>query len=221
MKVLMLVISSDTFPSYASNRGAWRHYMKSDPRIDIWFIQYRAGSLELTEDTLWLPGTESYDGILPKTLDSIDYFLQRDTYDFVVRTNLSSFWNIPALLRHLETLPTTGVYSGGVTYYDRLDVTYASGSGFIMTPDIAMKLVENRSIAESVRVIDDVDIGYAMMKLGIPLLPASRVDLTTDSKNIEPYDPNAYHYRLRRNDRYGEADVMIKLLERQKNECVP
>ena len=94
----MLVVSSDTEPVYDGHRKLWLSFMNSNPQIECYFIQYRDGPQAIKGNTFWLTGKESFPAILTKTIDSIDFFLQKDKYDFIVRTNLSSLWNFNKLL---------------------------------------------------------------------------------------------------------------------------
>lgn len=204
MKILMLIISSDTDPVYEDHRKLWRSYMKSSPYIDAYFIQYRDGELEKNEDTLWLPGKESFEGIIYKTIDSLEYFLNKDKYDFIIRTNLSSVWNFNAVLDYLSTLPSEKVYSGIIGNYK--GISYVSGSGIIMTSDTCRILIENKNLAYSVGIIDDVDIGYTLAKCQIEYTVGKRVDGTM-------YVSNNYHYRCKlRNNPVLEIENMKQLI---------
>ncbi len=203
MKVLMLIISSDTDPVYQEHRKIWSSYMNSNSQIDTYFIQYRDGPQEIEGNTFWLNGKESFQSIITKTLDSLDYFLKIKSYDFIVRTNMSSLWNFNALLSYLETLPSEKVYNGIIG--NHMGIYFASGSGFIMTPDVAKLLIENRSITESVKIIDDVDIGFTLEKIGITPSLGRRNDTLV-------YDKTSYHYRIKIEDRAKEFEIMNSLL---------
>ena len=192
-KVLMLVIYNPS-PLYDAQRDFWRRYMNSSPNISCYFIvNSNVPEITLDGDTLRIPGTESYEGIMKKTLDAFDFFLEKDTYDFIIRTNISSIWDYPKLLAHLTTLPSTNVYAGapGGT---RGSMTWASGSGMIMTPDVCKKLMDARNLALTFNVIDDVDIGYTFEQLGVQVTPGERFDVYDDTTNIPL---GFYHYRVR------------------------
>ena len=216
MKVLILIISSDTDPVYAEHRKVWLSYMNSKKEIECYFIQYRDGPQAIEGNTFWLKGKESFPAIITKTLDSLDYFLKKDSYDFIVRTNMSSLWNFNALLKYLETLPKEKVYNGAIGKNG--SIPFVSGSGFIMSFDVAKLLIENRIIAESVKIIDDVDIGYALNKLGIECSSGKRKDCYyREMYDESTYDSSIYHYRIKWNNpnmRYEEVEVMQKLLNK-------
>ena len=217
----MLIISSDTDPVYAEHRKVWSSYMNSNPEIECYFIQYRDGPQEIEGNIFWLNGQESFAGIITKTLDSLEYFL-RNKYDFIVRTNLSSVWNFNALLKHLETLPREKVYTGIIGNHE--GIFFASGCGFIMTPDVAKLLIVNRQIAESVKIMDDVDIGYTLSNAGITCSSGKRTDFYCRQTYLDSiYDPTAYHYRIKwynPNMRHEEVEVMMDLLDKFNIESV-
>jgi hypothetical protein len=193
-KVLMLVIYNPS-PLYDAQRDFWRRYMNSSPHISCYFVACsQVSEVTLDGDTLYIPGTESYEGITRKTLDALEYFLwSTETYDFIIRTNISSIWDYPKLLTYLQSLPSTNVYAGkpgGV----RGDMTFVSGSGIVMTPDVCQKLVDARTLALSFAIIDDVDIGYTFERLGVPITLGERFDVEDDTMVIPS---GHYHYRVR------------------------
>lgn len=215
MKVLMLIISSNSEEVYAEHRKVWLSYMNSKKEIECYFIQYRDGPQEIEGNTFWLNGQESFPAILSKTLDSLDYFLKKDSYDFIVRTNMSSLWNFNALLKHLESLPRKKLYNGIPMHYH--NIKYVSGCGFIISPDVAKIIIYNRTIAEQIKIIDDVDIGGLLGHFGIKILKGTRCDIiSSEIFNSFTFDTNIYHYRFKQDDaskRHLEPFLMNKVLD--------
>jgi hypothetical protein len=125
-------------------------------------------------------------------------------------------WNFYVLLEHLKTLPTEKVYNG-IIGNDK-GIVFVSGSGFIMSEDVARGLLQNCQIAQSVRVMDDVDIGYTLNKLGIIPTLGKRTDFySREMYDKSIYDSSVYHYRIKWNNlnmRYQEAEVMSELLDK-------
>ena len=197
----MLIISSDSDPVYVEHRKVWSTYMNSNSQIECYFIQYRDGPQEIEGNTFWLNGVETFPAILTKTLDSIEYFSKN--YDFIVRTNMSSLWNFNVLIDHLETLPKEGVYNGFIGHFNNFQ--FASGSGYIITPDVAQLLLQNRKIAETYPELDDVAVGYTLNKLNINPSIGRRNDSLS-------YDERSYHYRFKNSDRSVEKNNMLRIL---------
>jgi hypothetical protein len=188
MSVLILVIYNPS-PLYDAQRDFWRRM-----NIPAYFITLdNVPEITLDGDTLRIPGIETYENILLKTLIAIDYFTNRNSYDFVIRTNISSIWDYPQLLTKLSTLPKTNLYCGlpgGV----RGDMSYVSGSGMILTPDVCKKLIDSKDVLLGFGNIDDVDIGLMCYQLSIPVTVEKRHDIYDDTLEIPS---GFYHYRVR------------------------
>jgi hypothetical protein len=221
MRILMLVISSDTFPVYAHHREVWRTYMKSHPEVDCYFIESRPLVFlpTLTPDTLALRGVERYGTIYRKTIEAIEYFFRRRPYDYVVRTNLSSVWDFRRLRDYLETQPRTGLYAGQVGLNPDTGIAFASGAGILMSPDVARTLVVNAAIGRSIQAFDDVAIAKALLASGISPTPLPRVDFISLAQYQEHQDkipPRSFHYRIKHVDHLGdrmeEPEIMRRLL---------
>jgi hypothetical protein len=222
MKLLMLVISSDTFPVYARHRAVWKTYMKSHPDIDCVFLESRPGVFvpTLTSDTLTLRGVERYGTILRKTIEALEYFLSRRTYDYVVRTNLSSVWDFKELLRSLETRPRERVYAGQCGVNPETGLEFASGAGILMSADVARTLLANQRIALTLPAFDDVAIAKALLASGLRPTPLPRVDFISLAQYEAHHDkipPGSFHYRVKHEDYRGtrmeEPVIMRRLLQ--------
>ena len=209
----MLVIYNPS-PLYDSQRDFWRRTMKTP----YYFIKFdTVDTITLEGDTLLIPGIESYEGIITKTLDALEYFLQRDSYDFIIRTNISSIWDYPRLITHLSTLPSSGVYSG-LCGGSRGSMNFVSGSGIIFTPDVCMKLLGAREFIKTIQTIDDVDIGFTCEHLGIPVTHGSRQDIIDDTTEILP---GFYHYRVRLlNNPLECIEKTIKIMQEIKDQMI-
>ncbi len=214
----MLVISSDTSPVYARHREVWKTYMNSHPDIDCSFITYRPLVFvpTRTDDTLLLRGFDHYETIFQKTIEALQYFLSRKSYDYVVRTNLSSVWDLRGLRSFLETAPRERFYAGQAGIHTATGIAFVSGSGIVMSSDVVRTLVANHRGVGSLSAFDDVAIAKA---IGLSPLPLARVDFTS----LAHYDahrdkipPGVFHYRIKhadwKGDRMEEPIIMSRLL---------
>jgi hypothetical protein len=220
IKLLVLIIASDDFPVYPELQKIWRSYMHNDEEhVEAYFIRAKpdlASPYEIKDDVIWIKSEENLiPGILNKTVLSIDAFLpriQNGEFDYVLRTNLSSFYVFPQALEFLKTCARNNFYcavgSDGI----------GSGCGFFMSPDVAAKLAENKKFVLtphfSISSFDDIVIGQFFRMNNIPLTPCPRVDIQTmeaweQIKENIPLD--VFHFRVKNpHDLRLDHDVYIQ-----------
>jgi hypothetical protein len=226
LKVLVLIICSDHFPGsnldfpYKEMQNIWKSYMHSYPeQIEAYFLRAEpnlVANSEIRGDVIWSKTDENvFPGILNKTLLAIEYMLPKlNEFDYVLRTNLSSFFVFPAMLEFLKTIPRHNCYCGS-------GEGFGSGSGFFLSTDVAKLLVQNKSLLFDRHSNDDVLIGIFLREKNIYLYPAPRIDvLSLDQWNdykcrISPTD---FHFRIKNlyHERRFTEDLRIysELLDR-------
>jgi hypothetical protein len=125
---------------------------------------------------------EGFGGLIPTTISAFEHILNNQSFDFILRTNVSSYWNMSQLRRTLANLPSTNVFAGvtgpahsGISGKFK-STRYVSGAGMIISRDVATKLVENyRSL--DLKLIDDVSIGRSIAKFGVKTMELPRIDV--------------------------------------------
>jgi hypothetical protein len=188
----MLVLANDG-GLYSDLQTIWLSYMDSSPQIDCYFIKGRPEQEEqiiLDETTLYIKTEEGYDEALwRKTLEAFRYFQPKlKDYDFVYRTNLSSFIQFDRFLEFCATLPRANLCSA-VIGYDI--VPFPSGSGFTLSCDLVNRIIED---PPEHQIMDDVTVGLALNKWGIQIVEAPRVDIEHESDKI---NPAVFHHRIK------------------------
>jgi hypothetical protein len=218
MKVLFLILASDTHPIYLKHQACWRRYMKSHPDVDAYFYKGNPNQEEeykLEGDTLWIRIPESIPNVYPKTLMAFKYFLPRlSDYDFVFRANMSTFIVFDRYLEFCSHLSKQNTCSAVIGTFD--GIAYPSGCGYTLSPDLVKRIVEN-PIPQ--HYIDDVTIGKMMGKWGIPIFRAPRIiigDLQAFRNLDLTKEPNNFHFRCRNDTRENIDDeifVINKLID--------
>lgn len=203
LKLTILVIASDGLPIYAEHQALWRTYAKSHQDVTVYFLRQREDveTMYLAEDTLWAPGKETAERVLEKTVAAFQY-LPPSSYDFLVRTNLSSVWNFNRLLEFCATLPPTNVFCGV------LGNPGISGAGMILSPDVVTTLAEN-SGRVSRCYWDDVDFGKVAALCGIPSTQGFRYDPRSHDE-VDLWADRAYHFYMK-DMRTGTRNVANEL----------
>lgn len=220
IKILVLIIASDNFPVYLALQKSWKSYMHSDPtHVESYFIRSNPDlptTTMIENDIIWSKVTEGWTstgpaclGIVDKTILSIEAMLPRlHEFDYVLRTNLSSFYVFPRLLEELKKLPRKKCYFGSV-----LGEGIASGCGFIISTDLARLMVQNKSYFMGNNDHDDVVIGKFLRNQGVKLIPHKRFDLLSlnDWNAIKKNIPNdAFHFRVKNDDQVRLVnDILI------------
>lgn len=215
MKILMLVIACETDPLFKQLKIEWRKNLH--PSVKTIFIQYSLNVNEIIlvdDDTLFLPGTESFEGITRKTVESLEYFLQHTSFTHVIRTNLSSVWHFPRLISYLKTREMSGLFTG-VMGMDNSRY-FISGAGMYMSRDVAELLVKNKENVYTYLFQDDLAISYALHDLGVKLTSSSnRIDLLTPelfNTNKHSIPRNIHHFRLKQEDDRSVEPMFMKEL---------
>jgi hypothetical protein len=231
MRILCLILASDTAPEYLKFQKLWRRMMKVNKHVDCFFYKGHPDLTQpafLEDDTLWIRVSESLDTVYEKTLRAFEHFVpELHNYDFVFRSNLSTFISFPHMLQFCAELPSTNCCAamiGGLPSEDEQrnslasGFTFPSGNGFILSTDLVRRLVEEK---EPLVVQDDVTIGCALRKWGIPILEFVRPDFRDDGywyiNNYHLLKPNEHNldpkkimftYRIKSFDRTKDVEVM-------------
>mgnify|MGYP005850001447 CR=1 FL=1 len=208
-KLLILIIASDNQKVYQEYQKVWRAYMHEYPEIESYFIKsdpQLQTKYKVEKDVIWIKQKESYiPGVLYKTLGSLEFFQaklgfslenpQERNFDYVLRTNLSSFYDLPKLLLRLEKLPKKKCYAAVKGESD--GIIYGSGSGFILSTDVIKFLIDNqKKIKDNYQ--DDIAIGdilYDTFGL-IELSRLNAVSIKNFAQNDEKIKDH-FHFRLK------------------------
>jgi hypothetical protein len=228
-KLIILIIAShnEIYDKFAS---CWKAYMNEFAEVKSYFL-YMEPNLEremvVTEDSIIFKGMETaVPGILYKTYSAMKYCTEQYSYDYLLRTNLSSFFHIPRLLdflslqhkenyigARLECDPVGRIIlsdSSRLTSFKGLHVgtgfAFLHGSGIILSYDVVYKLVcfmmSNDII--NTNIPDDVALSFFLYELYEPNYYIETVDEKNNNLN-DIYCPsefiNLYKYRYVCTDR--------------------
>ena len=136
---------------------------------------------EFKKGTFIFDSILGWDQILPNTICALEKILEKEEFDYVIRTNLSSYWNIDNTFKLLNTLPKNGVYAGPVQEMDKLK--WVEGDAIIMSLDVVQALLRNRNLLNG-EVIDDLAIASALSRLGFSPIDIPRFRVTLHLKRL-------------------------------------
>jgi hypothetical protein len=144
-----------------------------------------------------------------KTIKAFE-LLENLEYDYIFRTNSSSYVDKKMLFDYLYDKPRDNFYCGVIGNYR--NILYASGSGFAISKNAVDLVLQNKEIWDH-GYIDDVSLGLLLKKFDISPTLAPRFDVQTVDDNT-PMD--YYHYRIKTSNRERDCQYMKSIFELKK-----
>lgn len=222
-KVVVLVLSHDQYPwsavEVSGQRKTWLNNVPDGVQV---FFYYGKSNMEHTGDRLFFDFPEGYSNIGHKTLAAFEYVHNNLEYDFIFRTNTSSYVHLPRLVKHLSKFdPSMDLYHGVKCVPPEFEIKrglrpiFASGCGYTLSKATVSKVLEHRGSWDH-NQIDDLALAWLMKDLGVPVTDAPRIDFNHPSK-FDPSmltDPNVFHVRCKcevGGDRLLDIEIMSKV----------
>lgn len=189
MRILILILSAKNEIYSQLENAIRRTWAKKIPNnVKIFYYYGGEESFSINGDRIFCKSDESIKNIGYKTLDSFRYVYDNFEFDYIFRTNSSSYINIDNLLRFLENKPMDNFYSARVNVEKETKLIFGSGSGYILSRDLIYLVLQN-SEKWNHELVDDVAIGKMLFDFGVKLQPSPRLDIN----NI--IDKKLYNYK--------------------------
>ncbi len=217
-RVVFLVIADTRSPVFRNQRMVWDQYLHRNSQILVKFLYGSSGAPPYQpthSDMIFSDIGETYiPGILQKTLAGYAALEQECTYDFVIRTNLGSFWDFDKLMHALDQLPKQSDIYAGLS--GQISFKYISGAGFLLTPSLVRRLLADPPSSDET---DDVAIGYKIVgDWGVDPIEALRADITglvslskeqLRARVLEAINEGKYHYRIKSEEPRIEREALV------------
>jgi hypothetical protein len=239
---IILVIASNDTEYYINARKVWKKYMNINPNVKVFFVYEKiTGLLEDFDasDIIYsdINNTLSSNNILIKTLRAMYAINKYYSYNYFIRTNISTFWNLNNINLLLDKCPKTLCYAGGhdlspfLIYnsnsnsninYNRtpyvITTPLYSGVCMIFTPDIIENILNNINKI-NYNLPDDIAIGVYMSNINCNTMTYSDKayyenytpldsDKIVNEINKGIIDKNTY-YRVKNENNREHTDLMI------------
>lgn len=211
MKILIVVLS------YFDN-GIYTKFFESQNEswnsvdvegVDTFFLIGNNSKDEIDGNLIKTNVKECLSNCGHKTIKAFE-LLKNYEYDYIFRTNSSSYIDKQMLKDYLEDKPRNNYYSGIIGNYS--NILYASGSGFAISKD-AVDLVIQKKERWNHNYIDDVALGLLLREFNVLPTLSPRFDIET----VDNYTPmDYYHYRIKTRNRLNDCQYMKSIFELKK-----
>ncbi len=194
MKILIMVLDSDT-PNSIRNSAVQKRTWVKDFLVDNEVLFYKAGvENKLSGINLLVNCSNTYEAMGVKTIKAFEWVNLNIEYDFIFRTNTSSYINHKNLIKYLNKLSSKKIdYCGHIGIYD--GVEYVSGSGIILSKHAVNSILNSKNQLDE-SVVEDVAIGKLLKLNNILPTQGKRKDIESH-KDIRNIDSDEYHIRCR------------------------
>lgn len=197
-KGIILVLSTDDTPFYRYCKRIYESYMFRNPNIKVFFV-YGAGTtfIKKSHDLVYndLEETITPPWTTRKVIRAMEEIDNNYDYDFLIRTNLSTFWYFDGLIERLSALPTSECFAGILSNLPREhSARHLSGISMIMSRDIVKQIVKYShliNIPHPQYVAEDKMISnFVVHTLGIDILvmESTREPAVLRLENIYEFD---------------------------------
>jgi len=143
---LMVLVLGSCGHHYDKFKTIWEKYAFTFPEIKTYFMYVGTDLKEPKPyDLVFEDLEDGYPVSAERTVKAFEYVDSTYDYDFLLRTNLSTFWNFEMLLENLKSLPKRKCYQGHGPlphWFDPDERYYLSGVDTIISRDLVTEAVE-------------------------------------------------------------------------------
>lgn len=133
----------------------------------------RGATIEAREIRTRVP--ETYITTNAKTVAAFRHLLSVADFDYVLRTNSSTYVNIDMLTKFVQSIPNDNYYGG--TSWQAHGVEYATGTSILLSRDLVEYVAGDPSWEFD--LVDDLALGKSMVRAGAKVDPFPRIDVYT------------------------------------------
>ena len=158
-------------PLYPHFKNVYEQYINENPNIKVLFVYGDSPTLIANEyDLVYDVFENDYPGMITKTLFAMKDIENTYDYDFLIRTNLSTFWDLNQLEYRLDKLPKTQCLTGTpVKHKNKIgdDYHYIAGYDMIISRDLIQSILPytNEIINQKILLdMEDLSICTAIEK---------------------------------------------------------
>jgi len=212
MEIIILILANDS-DHYLECQNLWRSYMNLHPNIKSYFIKLDpqiTTDILLDNNTIFIKGNESFvPGCLIKTINSIDFLLKTQNFDFIFRTNMSSVLDLHKFYNLLDNYKND--YSGKIGYHN--NIKFASGAGMLLSKQLCYTLINSKNTLDY-NLLDDVSIGFLLQNININ--PLTRFETFNYENNVNQITKEMikdyYHFRCKSDTDNNKTLLMMKTI---------
>lgn len=211
-KVLILVLAGNTFRSNSNLKTQRNTWMKS-VNHDVKIISYKGGSNEnFKGSVLQLNVNDEYHNISEKTLEAFKWINRNYNFDYLFRTNTSSYVDLKNLENFCDLNQNKFLYRGrGLKdIFNQKHISWVSGAEILLSKNTFNLLVDNFDTWD-ISLPDDVAIGSILQNKKVSISESKSLLFSPSFFHLKTFE-HEYHFRCRVDSPYYYPRTLDKVL---------
>lgn len=222
--ILVLASKGELYDKF---RYYWSLMDKMELGIKVHYVYGDSNTSPQPGDLVYNIPETYYPGMLHKSLKAIEYVNDTYNYQYIIRTNLSTFWDLPQLLKRLFNMLNENMLAGSLRrcyhnnqYYDY----YLNGTNQVYSKDLVEKIVEAIPTLWNMGDLpEDLVISrYCLQELKIPRSGTGAIKIMEDYSTVDDSAVEDImlarkigvdNYRIKNSDRNVDIEIFKLLLE--------
>ena len=147
-------------PLYPHFKNVYEQYINENPNIKVLFVYGDSPTLIANEyDLVYDVFENDYPGMITKTLLAMKDIENTYDYDFLIRTNLSTFWDLHRLEHRLDKLPKTQCLTGTQVKLKNKtgdDYHYIAGYDMVISRDLVQSIIPHSNAIINQKILLDI-----------------------------------------------------------------
>lgn len=198
-KVIVLVLGCNAEPYIKMQDKQKQTWFNNSHGIESFHYMGSDTADRVQDSNIYLKCNDSLKEVFRKTILAFKFLLDNNySFTHIYRTNSSSYVNLDKLFEYVSTVSDTNFYGG--LRGNIKDISFASGSGFLISRDLVKRLVDNMDTFDFTQ-LDDIGISkFIYIQNKIPITEIIRVDIpnetvlnTINKENVS----RSFHYRVK------------------------
>lgn len=200
-KCVLLVLASNNFPVYQKLRKIYQLYHDANPNVKVILVYGKTELENKQEHELVYDDIEEnyYPGMITKTMRAMDHIEKNYDYDFLVRTNISTFWDFNGLLTRLEKMPSKECFIGNLRrciYKAEKSPQYVAGVNLVLSRDLVQLMVNNQKEVIGLDLPEDWAMSQFLINRGYTPKHTIPRAMRFMEKFTHPLDVNLVHEEI-------------------------
>ena len=195
--ILIVVLAGNTKLSNKNLKAQKLTWMQNIEK-DVKVLTLSGGDKFSYDGThLTVLSSDDYSSISFKTLKCFEWLSENIEFNYLFRTNTSSYVDIKNLKQYCQTNKNEYLYRGKKVsnYFDDAFISYVSGAEILISNNVFKLLTENKDDWDT-NLMDDVSIGKILQNQKIPIEESKSIIFDNSFFKLNSFR-HEYHFRCR------------------------